>query len=79
MDPLEADGELEEEGAEEEGEEVLDLAVREVGHDETEGVAGEETESVGEGVVVEADGIGEGSDVSLDEGRDWEGWWTGRS
>jgi len=46
VDPLFSNGELEEEGAQDEGEQVSQFSVGEGGHDETEGVAEEHSEGV---------------------------------
>ena len=56
---------------------MLRFPVGESCHDETEGVAGKETEGVGEGVGIEIDGGGEGGDGLLEDGRDWKDWVRG--
>lgn len=57
VDPLDSQGELEEEGTEEEGEQVLHFAVWEHRHYKAKGVAQEEAKSVRERVIVEAYGV----------------------
>lgn len=57
MDPLNPNGELKEEGTEEEGEDVFEFTVGEGEHDETEGVADEHSQEVFEGFDVLACGF----------------------
>mmetsp|Transcript_28203 Transcript_28203/g.53372 ORF Transcript_28203/g.53372 Transcript_28203/m.53372 type:complete len:477 (+) Transcript_28203:141-1571(+) len=68
MDPLDAERELQQERPEQEGEQVLRLAVGEGGHHHAKGVAEEEAEGVRECVVIKADLVRQSSDLRLEDG-----------
>ena len=59
MNPLLANGELQEEGTEKEGKDMLDLAVGEHVHDDAQRVAREQTKGVVDGLGIETSSLGQ--------------------